>query len=1219
MFCPNINSPEYKELAAALNSDNKAHYLWDLNEGNHLIFTPNGVQSKLFNALAEASSKEEALKDKSLIYTDLFNEWFGKWKYGLVLKNQIATTQNTALKTNLQKKLDNLNLENIDENGEPTVEKVLEFKATLKNQTPPLKDLKTNLNEAKVKIIQALEAQKKLFGSKNKGGTFTKELEELIEKIKESELDEVNLLRLIDDSFHYINMTNKRIAKIYEYSKVNFSDLSNNEKLDLANTLIEAKEFISVYTILEDIRRAYKEADKEIPEDARLKEAIVLRDESIEKYNELIYSFLTDWILPSTEKINSVLKERGQDELTRESLHNILKLSNIDIGYLSYNLGSLSNVNEPGAALIALTLKRVMENIRMQDLDTLYDLGEIYDQKDGNKNNVAEFNSPYLTTISINNPIEAGFTETGSPIMVDNLVKKLAIHTPYHTDKFDKELKEFRESIKELTVVDQQAELNRWYANNTQLINAEELIARKKAELSPKEFDTWYKNNTYSIGAEFINGVWNYETRNYVIPGTLKDNRFTVYSGEFILPSEKYENKKFKELYNVDEYFTKLYDTYDQANQSLSFFERLAHGMLPQIPKSLYDGLKEETDLSNKIELIKDKIKDGFQLTAYDGPRGLVSLSGQEVKNIPVYFIKEIDDNLVSKDLLSSVILFSHMANNYSQLDKVEPYVLMLKDVLLGNPKLKIKPREVTETTSDLQGVLNTLTGEARVKTSGIRINDRVNQFIDTVVYNEREILHNEEVFGTTISLNKAANALSSITALNQMAFNLNAGINNTILGNLSTYAEAIGSKFYNLNDYTSAQKDYNLDLFNVIGDFGKAKPYSKVNLINDYFDSIQGEFIDQFGKRISATGAKRLWNTDTLFFLNNSAEHQIQSVGTIAMLKGKKFTGNKFETKEEFIRRVAGAFNEIAPNELDQKNVDYIQKYNAKLTKYNETRKEAIKEYNQYKESLYEAFEVKKGRLVLQDKYKGKFTEKDRFDLMNQIHALNKLLHGNYNEFDKSIAQRKWIGKLMLMFRKYIYTGFRRRYVKSYVDMEFADIYEGYYRTFFGKLVKDIKQYGLVSALTIKYTPEEVIARKKVMVELATVAACMLILGFLGAGDDDDDELNFAQNHILLQARRLQGDITMFLPVVGTKDLLRIVTNPAVSTNQLVKFGALLNQTIPLYSGGITETYTRKTGIWEKGDLKITKQIIKNIPVAGQLYNFLTPDDQIKIFNRGY
>jgi hypothetical protein len=203
-------------------------------------------------------------------------------------------------------------------------------------------------------------------------------------------------------------------------------------------------------------------------------------------------------------------------------------------------------------------------------------------------------------------------------------------------------------------------------------------------------------------------------------------------------------------------------------------------------------------------------------------------------------------------------------------------------------------------------------------------------------------------------------------------------------------------------------------------------------------------------------------------------------------------------------------------------------------------------------------------------------------------------------------------------MFRKYIYTGFRRRYVKSYIDMEFADIYEGYYRTFFGKLYNDVKAYGLASALTIKYTPDEVAARKKVLTELAILAASMLIIGFLGAGDDDD-ELNFAESHILLQARRLQGDISMFLPVLGSKDLLRIVMNPAVSSNQILKFAALLNQTIPLYSGGVTETYDRKTGIWEKGDLKITKQIIKNVPMAGQLYNFLTPQDQIKIFNRGY
>jgi hypothetical protein len=1205
MNCPNRNAQGYKDLLHATgNNDDAAHRLWEKNGDNFLDLTPEGKKSKLFEELSKTFSSAEATNRKSLIFSDSFKKFFGKWDYAIKLRHDILNSTEPHLKQYLQKQLDSLNVGIVDENGEPTINALQDYDRSVNPITTYSDNLEENLANTRVKILEILNKQQKIFGNNKRGGKWNEDIKSLIDSINSSpDLDEVNLARLIDDSVKYINATNQVISNLYKLSKVNFKDLSKAEKEELSAQLVRAKEFISTYSILDDINRSYAEAGKTPPEQGKIDQAIKMRSEAIAKYEDIMYSMVGDWILPNLDNLNKVLKEKGEREFSRDVLISSLRMANTDIDYMAYTFGSTINVSEHGAATVALAIKRLVENVRMEDLENQQTLGSLYDNIQGrSKANVAEFNSPYLTTFTV--PSKDGFE------------KRFAIHTPFNDFQFEQNRNEMLKEVSKLPSNLQLAAQKDWYEKNTKLMpNVKQYIDKLKSELTIDEFNTWWFNNTTELENQDYNGKLSHEFYTNVVPGSVQGNKFRIYSGELIIPADQYINTNFRTLYENDSYFKEMYDLYDKSNQKLPFNQRLKFGELPQVHKSYSEAARDAGgNLGAQLTLIKDRTIEGFSLQGRDASYGLTSQSGQEVKNIPVYFVERINSEDVSKDLLSSMLLFSHMANHYSEFEKNEPYILMLKDMVLGNPSLKINPRKITDTKSDGESILDMVTGRAKFKTAEVRVNDRLNQFIDTVVYNEQEIISNMQVFGETISLNKIGSNLGYLTALNTMAANLVGGINNATLGNISTFYGGAGGNTYGSTEWASAQGSYNGDLKNIIGDFSKATPTSKTNLINDYFDSIQGQFQDEFGRDISATTAKRLFSTSTLFFVNNIAEHQIQSVGTLAVLKGKKFTGKAFESKEEYIRRKAGVVSDKKPTTREG-----LEKYNALVTRYNENRKIAEDEFSKIKENLYDAFESKNGRLVIKDAYKPFWNETDRFNTMNKIHAINKMIHGNYNKFDKSTMQRKALGKLMVMFRKHIYTGFRKRYVREYVDVELADIYEGYYRTFFGKLINDIKAYGVANALTIKYTPQEREAARKTLTEIATIAACMLIMGLLGTGDDDDEPNTFIQNHIALQARRLQQDFVMYLPGVGFPDLFRLINNPAVSTSQLRKFGELINQAVPLYSGGITEQYTRKSGMWDKGDYKIQKKLLDLTPVAGKIMDFLTPEEQIKVYNRPY
>lgn len=92
-FCPNTNSPQYRELSDILTEENKkkqvakpeiaadslAHAIYNSNKGHDIDKAPNGKESVLFAELLKAVGRKEAIRIKAMTYLDSFMNWFGDW------------------------------------------------------------------------------------------------------------------------------------------------------------------------------------------------------------------------------------------------------------------------------------------------------------------------------------------------------------------------------------------------------------------------------------------------------------------------------------------------------------------------------------------------------------------------------------------------------------------------------------------------------------------------------------------------------------------------------------------------------------------------------------------------------------------------------------------------------------------------------------------------------------------------------------------------------------------------------------------------------------------------------------------------------------------------------------------------------------------------------------------------------------------------------------
>lgn len=425
------------------------------------------------------------------------------------------------------------------------------------------------------------------------------------------------------------------------------------------------------------------------------------------------------------------------------------------------------------------------------------------------------------------------------------------------------------------------------------------------------------------------------------------------------------------------------------------------------------------------------------------------------------------------------------------------------------------------------------------------------------------------DIMGWRFDKAKLGDILGKYSSYSLLGLNIVQGITNVNVGELTTMTEAIAGEYVTVKDMHKATVTYSKELGSMMGDIGELVPRSKLGKLNEKWD-ILNEY--EGGNYKKNSRFAQLMQASTLFFMSHMGEHFMQTRMMIAML-------SKVEAKN--------SKGEVIGNMYD----------------------------------MY--YTTNEGELKLKDEVdlvKSNWTSEQQHLFGMKVKTLLSRLHGQYSELGKNAAQRWVVGRLALMFRKFIVPGYKRRWEKRKVNEFLEDEVEGSYRALFGFLgnsIKELRALGMASAsdnwnkLTVK--DQRNILRGASELAMATLIAgfAAVALSLRGEMDDDDEILGMDARYVMGALAygflRVKSEMFFFANPVETMTILK---SPAVATSMIENIIKLIGQILVPTSGWAT--YER--GSW-KGSPKIYKTMVNLVPGIKQYYKAKNIEDSLTFF----
>lgn len=659
----------------------------------------------------------------------------------------------------------------------------------------------------------------------------------------------------------------------------------------------------------------------------------------------------------------------------------------------------------------------------------------------------------------------------------------------------------------------------------------------------------------------------------------LRDNTVKDQEGKYI-PNDKYKDPDFEAIKNNPAKY-EYWKTMIALKKELDL-------MLPKsvtnvsrtikIRKDLIERIRDKTDLKDKGISIWEGIKDAWIDRSDDTMTGEVTtlqdFEGYKFQYLPIYYTSlrtGESENDISTDVNSTMQAYALMALNFKYMsnviDQLELGRSLLRDRRVqetnGNKGLVSKIKGVTEKVTKPQGTSN--------------FQQRLETFFEMQVY-ERYI-KNEGTFGDTkISKAKTADNINKLTALYSLALNFLNGISNVTTGNIMMHIEGIARRFFTNSDIVKADAIYGKELISYLGDIGSRVKKSKLALFDELFNVMQdyeteAKELDWYMKN----RFRRLIDSNALFFFNNSGEHWMQNRTALALAlnyKLKDRQGNEVNLWDAF------EVVPINPNNLEAGN---MLKLKEGLTKLDGT----------------------------------EFTDLDIEAFSRKSASINQHMHGIYNFEDRNALQNVGLGRMAILFRKWIKPSLNKRFDKVSYNYDLDDWTEGYYRTmgrFVLQMIKDVKSGQ--SDLANRWNELHPIERENIKrggLELGIFLIVSLALGLI---DWDDYEDSYTKSLIRYQLNRLATELGAMTPTHKMlEEGFTILKSPAAGIKTLETVTNLLKLVNP---SSYYDENRFQSGRY-KGKTRAYKYAVEAIPFVRTINRDLDPTEIAEFYERTF
>ena len=656
-----------------------------------------------------------------------------------------------------------------------------------------------------------------------------------------------------------------------------------------------------------------------------------------------------------------------------------------------------------------------------------------------------------------------------------------------------------------------------------------------------------------------------------------------IITGDRIPKFDIYKNTRYLSMTSDEKAF---YDEFIKIKTELD-------ALLPAGKTDTFSAVKIRKDTLERAlaggkmtEMIAESIKDRFIRRGddvdVDYEEALVDFEGRRVGSIPTYYLKmrdgESTDDL-STDVISTMIAYAAMANDFYEMNNIVQSMELGRDLLLdkesGHNIGQTKGQKTVDEVLDYLG--NKI--HKQLKKENTNFEDRLNALYEMSLYGQRR--KDEGTVGkSNIDKGKLADQLNAITALNTLALNLTASITNVVTGTAMLRIEAVAKEFMSYSDVLRGDRAYALAMPSFFAEYGRSVKTNKLSLFDEKFNVMQeyeGEIRNtNFDRK---TWFKRMFEMDTLFFMNNCGEHWLQNRTALGLAYAYKMKGPNGEE--------SNLWDALEVVSIDKQHPEY----GAKLV-------------------IKEGYTKPDG---------SEFTEDDIYEFSRRSAAINQRMHGIYNKEDMNVAQRVGLGRMAMLFRKYLVPSVDRRFRREAIyNYDLGAWEQGYYITafnFLGQLLKDVKQHKLnITLAWSSLTEPQKMNIKRAYTEVLYFLGILGALMLLGGDDVDRKSRSFFLNELELQLKRQRAEIGTLVPSPRMFDEgLKTLKSPAASIDTIEDMLATFGLLFPS-----NYMHTMESGRY-KGHTRAYKIFMTSpfVPMNNTIYKSLHPDEIIPFYNQ--
>lgn len=449
---------------------------------------------------------------------------------------------------------------------------------------------------------------------------------------------------------------------------------------------------------------------------------------------------------------------------------------------------------------------------------------------------------------------------------------------------------------------------------------------------------------------------------------------------------------------------------------------------------------------------------------------------------------------------------------------------------------------------------------------------------IDSYTFEYQKIIKGETKLNEG-NMGKMGDTLLKGIGFTRLGFDIANQIGNYFSGNVQTFLGGHKTGQYNNKDLTVAKTQfYGKDglMSSLLRDSNKISGFTHMTKMYLYFNPSQGDLKNAYDKTRSTSQriGQGLLDLQPAFWIQDKGEIEISSTIWLAMMNNRR-------------AKLVAERNPDGSVKSYQMNSDGTTK--------------TVPVYDVYTSNA-------DGEVVIRDD--ADWTKNDEKNLMTAVYSEIRRTQGNYASADKTRAERGILGRFLVFYRKYLLPFVLNRFGARRDNSEAGEVAMGYYNA----LIRGLYYYrwNLFKGMIGKDDSVSPFYAKKAYyaVREMIMASMLYVLGtFLSSlvkRMDDDEEDTIAKNvayqllAIYIKTERETRSMVP-MPIVGSLD--EYINQFTDFTN----FGRDITRVVKLTEHGLAlgaaqvfdsemvdkaAYYQRRTGIFDKGDAKIMKDI---------------------------